>query len=101
MLLTVNGTEIFAATGGRDFDSLLPAIVLLHGAGFDHSTWALHTRWFAHHGFAVLAPDLPGHGRSSGKPLPTIADMADWTAALLDAAGARQAKLVGHSMGSL
>jgi pimeloyl-ACP methyl ester carboxylesterase len=27
--------------------------------------------------------------------------MADWTAALLDAAGAKQAKLVGHSMGSL
>ena len=33
--------------------------------------------------------------------LPTIADMADWTAALLDAAGAPKAKLVGHSMGSL
>jgi pimeloyl-ACP methyl ester carboxylesterase len=101
MLLHVNGTEIFAATGGRDFDPNLPAIVLLHGAGFDHTTWALHTRWFAHHGFAVLAPDLPGHGRSSGKPLPTIADMADWTAALIAASGATKAKLVGHSMGSL
>jgi pimeloyl-ACP methyl ester carboxylesterase len=101
MLLNVNGTEIFAATGGRDFDPTLPAIMLLHGAGFDHTTWALHTRWFAHHGFAVLAPDLPGHGRSSGNPLPTIADMADWTAALIAAAGATQARLVGHSMGSL
>jgi pimeloyl-ACP methyl ester carboxylesterase len=101
MLLNVNGTEIFAATGGRDFDPTLPAIVLLHGAGFDHATWALHTRWFAHHSFAVLAPDLPGHGRSSGKPLPTIADMADWTAALIEAAGATKARLVGHSMGSL
>jgi pimeloyl-ACP methyl ester carboxylesterase len=49
----------------------------------------------------VLAPDLPGHGRSSGAPLSTIAEMADWTAALLDAAGATKAKLVGHSMGSL
>jgi len=101
MLLTVNGTEIFVATGGREFDPALPAIVLLHGAGFDHSTWALHTRWFAHHGFAVLAPDLPGHGRSSGKALPTIADMADWTAALIEAAGTTSARLVGHSMGSL
>src|ERR1700742_4311350 len=101
MLLDVNGTGIFAATGGKEFDSTLPAIVLLHGAGFDHTTWALHTRWFAHHGFAVLAPDLPGHGRSSGKPLPTIADMADWTAALIEAAGATNARLVGHSMGSL
>jgi pimeloyl-ACP methyl ester carboxylesterase len=101
MQLSVNGVDTFVATGGRPFDKLLPAVVLLHGAGFDHSTWALHSRWFAHHGYSVLAPDLPGHGRSSGKPLPTIADMADWTAALLDAAGARQAKLVGHSMGSL
>src|ERR1700686_349313 len=101
MQLSVNGIETFAATGGRPFDPSLPAVGMLHGAGFDHSTWALHSRWFAHHGYSVLAPDLPGHGRSSGKPLPTIADMADWTAALLDAAGARQAKLVGHSMGSL
>jgi pimeloyl-ACP methyl ester carboxylesterase len=101
MQLSVNGIDTFVATGGREFDVSLPTIVLLHGAGFDHTTWALHSRWFAHHGYGVLAPDLPGHGRSSGAPLPTIADMADWTAALLDAAGAAKAKLVGHSMGSL
>jgi pimeloyl-ACP methyl ester carboxylesterase len=101
MQLSVNGSDTFVATGGRDFDSSLPTIVLLHGAGFDHTTWALHSRWFAHHGFGVLAPDLPGHGRSAGAPLPDIAEMADWTAALLDAAGASKAKLVGHSMGSL
>jgi pimeloyl-ACP methyl ester carboxylesterase len=101
MLLSVNGTECFVATGGREFDSSLPTIVLLHGAGFDHTAWGLHSRWFAHHGFGVLAPDLPGHGRSGGAPLADIADMADWTAALLDAAGAAKARLVGHSMGSL
>lgn len=101
MNLTVNGIDTFVATGGREFDKSLPAIVLLHGAGFDRTTWALHSRWFAHHGFGVLAPDLPGHGRSGGEPLKTIADMADWTAALLDAAGVAKAKLVGHSMGSL
>src|SRR6476660_8777024 len=101
MQLSVNGTDTFVATGGREFDKSQPTIVLLHGAGLDHSTWALHSRWFAHHGYGVLAPDLPAHGRSSGAPLATIADMADWTAALLDAAGAAKAKLVGHSMGSL
>jgi pimeloyl-ACP methyl ester carboxylesterase len=101
MHLTVKGAETFVATGGREFDSALPTIVLLHGAGFDHTTWALHSRWFAHHGFGVLAPDLPGHGRSSGAPLASIAEMADWTAALIEAAGATKARLVGHSMGSL
>jgi pimeloyl-ACP methyl ester carboxylesterase len=101
MQLSVNGFDTFVATGGRDFDRSLPTMVLLHGAGFDHSSWALHSRWFAHHGYGVLAPDLPGHGRSSGAPLPTIADMADWTADLIDAAGVAKARLVGHSMGSL
>src|SRR4051795_762060 len=101
MQLSVNGVEAFVASGGREFDASQPAIVLLHGAGFDHTIWALHSRWFAHHGFGVLAPDLPGHGRSKGDPLRSIAEMADWTAALLTAAGAARARLVGHSMGSL
>src|SRR6266851_5369285 len=95
MQLSVNGVETFVATGGREFESSLPTVVLLHGAGFDHTTWALHSRWFAHHGYGVLAPDLPGHGRSSGAPLQAIADMADWTAAMLDAAGVAKAGLGG------
>jgi pimeloyl-ACP methyl ester carboxylesterase len=101
MQLSVNGMDTFVATGGKEFNSALPTIVFLHGAGFDHTTWALHSRWFAHHGYSVLAPDLPGHGRSGGAPLSTIAEMADWTAALLDVARADKAWLVGHSMGSL
>src|ERR1700744_5905542 len=101
MQLSVNGVDTFVATGGKPFDESLPTVVLLHGAGFDHSTWALHSRWFAHHGFSVLAPDLPGHGRSAGPALQSIADMADWTAALLDSARAAKAQLIGHSMGSL
>src|SRR5712692_2782485 len=98
MQLSVNGVETFVATGGRDFDSSLPTIVLLHGAGFDHTTWALHSRWFAHHGFGVLAPDLPGHGRSSGAPLPHIVDMADWTAALLETAARHPARVSALSL---
>src|SRR5580692_11998244 len=101
MQLQVNGADIFVATGGRAFDPALPAVVMLHGAGFDHTSWALHSRWFAHHGHGVLAPDLPGHGRSAGAPLSTIAEMSDWTAALLDAAGVAKSRLIGHSMGSL
>src|ERR1700750_1677580 len=101
MKLTVNGTDVFIATGGKAFDPSLPTVVFLHGAGMDHTAWALHDRWFAHHGYNVLAPDLPGHGRSAGVLLFSIGAMAEWTAALLDASGAKQAKLIGHSMGSL
>jgi pimeloyl-ACP methyl ester carboxylesterase len=101
MRIVVNGSETYVATGGKSFDPVPPAIVFLHGAGMDHSVWALLARSFAHHGNGVLAPDLPGHGRSAGAPLSSIAALADWTAALIDAAGVETARIVGHSMGSL
>ena len=41
MLLKVNGLDVFAGTGGRTFDPSLPTVVLLHGAGMDHTAWAL------------------------------------------------------------
>jgi len=101
MRLQVNGAEVFAATGGRTYDPKLPLVVFLHGAGFDHTDWQLLARWFAHRGSSVLAPDLPGHGASGGAPLQSIGEMADWTAALIEAAGAKDATIFGHSMGSL
>src|ERR1700685_2701315 len=101
MGLIVDGSEVFAGTGGRDFDPSLPAIVFLHGAGMDHSVWALLARAFSHHGFGVLAPDFPGHGRSAGPALSSIGALADSTAALIDAARIKTARVIGHSMGSL
>jgi len=100
MELRVRGKKVYAATGGKPFDPALPAVVFIHGAGMDHTVWALQTRWFAWHGRSVLAVDLPGHGRSEGPALESIGDLADWVFALLDAAGAQSAALVGHSMGS-
>ena len=101
MELQVDDRAVFAATGGRPFDPRLPAVVFLHGAGMDHTVWALQTRYFAHHGRSVLAVDLPGHGRSEGPPLADIGAMADWVPRLLEAAGLAEAALVGHSMGAL
>jgi len=100
MDLKVDGRKIHAATGGREFDAAKPAVVFLHGAGCDHTVWQLPARWFAWHGHAALAVDLPGHGRSEGPPLASIGDMGRWVGVLLDAAGVRQAALVGHSMGA-
>ena len=101
MILTVDGAKVFATTGGKPFNPELPLVVFLHGAGFDHSMWALFSRWFSHHGYSVLAPDLPGHGRYEGQLISSIGGMADWTIKLIEAAGAKKAGLVGHSMGSL
>jgi len=101
MKLTVNGSEAYAYTGGKPFDPALPCVVFIHGAMGDHSGWTLLARWCAHHGHGVLAVNQPGHGRSDGPPLPSIEALADWTLALMAAAGVQQAALVGHSMGTL
>ncbi len=104
MQIEINGQTAYAYTGGKAFDTKLPCVVFIHGAQNDHSVWALQSRWFAHHGFAVLAVDLPGHGRSAGNPLPSIEDLADWIELLLEKLGAgdtANVSLVGHSMGSL
>ena len=101
MELEVRGRSAYAYTGGKAFDAKLPTVTFVHGGALDHSVWILQSRYLAHHGFGVLALDLPGHGRSEGAPLARIEDMADWIVAALDAAGVKSAALVGHSMGSL
>ena len=101
MLIQVEGASAYCHTGGKPFDASLPSAVFIHGAQNDHSVWALQTRYFAHHGFNVLAVDLPGHGRSMGGAKTGIEAMAAWLLALLDAAGVPRAMLIGHSMGSL
>jgi len=101
MKLQVRGAETFATTGGRPFAPEQPTIVFLHGAGMNRIVWYLQTRYFAHHGYAVLAVDLPGHGRSQGTVLGSVQELADWIPDLLDSAGVTKATLVGHSMGSL
>ncbi len=101
MELRVNGRNAYAYTGGRPFDAALPTVVFVHGAQCDHSVWILQSRYLAHHGYGVLALDLPGHGRSEGPALARVEDMADWVAGVLDAALVKLAAVVGHSMGSL
>ena len=101
MLIDVDARRAYCYTGGKPFDAALPTAVFIHGAQNDHSVWALQSRYFAHHGFNVLAVDLPGHGRSGGPALASVEDMASWLVALLDAAGAARVLLIGHSMGSL
>jgi pimeloyl-ACP methyl ester carboxylesterase len=101
MELRVAGNAACVYTGGKAFDPKLPAVVFIHGGEQDHSVWALQSRYLAHHDCAVLAVDLPGHGKSAGAPLASIEDIAGWIVALLDAAKVNAAALVGHSMGSL
>ena len=101
MNLTVKGHNTYCYTGGRAFDAAKPTAIFIHGVLNDHSVWILQTRYLAHHGWNVLAVDLPGHCRSAGDPPATVEDAAGFILALIDAAGLEKAALVGHSFGSL
>lgn len=101
MELNVQGQSTYVYTGERTFSANLPVVVLIHGAQQDHSCWNYQTNWLADQEIAVLAPDLPGHGRSGGSPLSSIEEMSDWIVALLNVMRIQQAMMVGHSMGSL
>lgn len=101
MVLTVDDRKTYAYTANRAFDASKPTVVFIHGAANDHSVWSLQSRYYAYHGWNALAVDLPGHGKSAGTALATIGDLAGWIAQLLDAVGAKDVTLVGHSMGSL
>ena len=101
MFFKVNDANIYAYTGGKPFDAARPTVVLIHGVLNDHSVWALQSRYLAHHGWNVLAIDLPGHCRSGGEAPASVEAAADFIAALLDAASVQRAALVGHSWGSL
>ena len=70
-------------------------------AGSTTGVWIHQSRYFAHHGFNAVALDLPGHGRSEGDPLDTIAAMAHWVMRAGDALGVERLYVAGHSMGSL
>ena len=101
MYLQVNGHATYCYTGGKTFDAAKPTIIFIHGVLNDHSVWILQTRYLANHGWNVLAVDLPGHCRSAGEPATSVEEAADFVIALMDAAGLKQAALVGHSLGSL
>jgi pimeloyl-ACP methyl ester carboxylesterase len=101
MYLQVNGHKTYCYTGGKPLDAAKPTAVFIHGVLNDHSVWILQTRYMAHHGWNVLAVDLPGHCKSEGEAPASVEDAAGFVAALLDAAGVPRAALVGHSWGSL
>ena len=101
MEFRIDGRHAFAACYGQAPEPTRTTVAFVHGAAMDRTVWTLFGRYFTRHGYNAMAVDLPGHGRSEGPPLESVSAMADWLAALLDAAGIESAHLVGHSMGSL
>jgi pimeloyl-ACP methyl ester carboxylesterase len=72
-------------------------LVLVHGAGGDHTHWPAELRRLA--GFNVCALDLPAHGRSGGRGRTAVEAHADSVHLFVETLAWEQASLVGHSMG--
>ncbi|MCF6321650.1 MAG: alpha/beta hydrolase [Rhizobiaceae bacterium] len=101
MRFSVNGSQAFASTGGRDHQSGQPWIIFIHGAGQNRLTWSQQVRAFAYDDFNVLALDLPAHGKSRGEALEGADLMAAWVVQVMDELEIDRAHLVNHSMGGL
>ena len=102
MRLAVAGNEVYAYTGARPLDAALPTVVFVHGAAERPQRLGAAV--------ALLRASRPERARrrpAGPRPLrrcarsPSVAAIADWIPALLDAAKIDQAALVGHSLGSL
>lgn len=101
MRVAVDGAVVAVASFEREPTPGRRTLLWLHGAGMDHTVWALQARAKAFADWTSLAPDLPGHGGSGGDAPRSIEAAAGWLVRLLDALGVERAALAGHSMGAL
>ena len=96
--LPVSGMELYLYdTGGLS----KPPVLLLHGLGDEADTWH-HVVPLLEKNYRVLAPDLPGFGRSDqGKRAYTIPFFVHTLLELLDALAIPRVVLAGHSTGAI
>jgi 2-hydroxy-6-oxonona-2,4-dienedioate hydrolase len=77
-------------------------LLLIHGLGCSSAAWGPALACLARTGLdqPVWAPDMPGYGHSPGpRQALGMAELADWTARLLDRLAIEQAHVAGNSMG--
>lgn len=99
MVTTDDGAHLAVTVAGPDDG---PTVVLSHCWTGTRATWATVARRLALGGNRVVLYDQRGHGGStSAEAAPAIPMLGDDLRAVLDATGARDAVLVGHSMGGM
>lgn len=83
---------------GANAQGLLQPLVLIHGIGGSADDWEFQVPFFARR-CRVIAPDLPGYGRSPKTGSYSIPAFAGDVWSTLDHLGIGAVNLVGHSMG--
>lgn len=77
-----------------------PPVLLVHGMGGDHTTWAGVARDLQSAGRRVLGVDMRGHGRSGRADRYRLNDFRDDLAYVLDVYHADDVDVVAHSLGA-
>ena len=75
-----------------------PVILCIHGSGGDSSVWASQLTGLAAD-CTLIAPDLPGHGKTLGKGGYTAEEYAAWLESFVEALGLHRFVIMGYSMG--
>jgi 3-oxoadipate enol-lactonase len=75
-------------------------VIMVHGLGGTTNVWGAQLPSLAHK-FRVIRYDLEGSGRSPATPSLSIAGWIHDLEALMDTEGAKKARIVAHSLGTL
>ena len=78
-----------------------PTVLMLHGVGGGHLSFAPQVETLASSGFRAVAWDLPGYGHSAPIEPYTFKGLAESCIALIEALRCDQVVLLGHSMGGM
>ncbi|HWS44738.1 MAG TPA: alpha/beta fold hydrolase, partial [Acidimicrobiia bacterium] len=97
--VTANGIRLFCLESGPEDG---PLVLLLHGFPELAYSWRHQVAALGEAGFRVVAPDLPGYGRSDK---PDVTYDCEWINACLigivDALGRDRAVIAGHDWGGI
>ncbi len=93
--INFNDKRIFYRSGGGDKTNPL---ILIHGLAGDSRLFHNQLKFFAPY-CRVIAPDLPGHGKSDAFDDNTASLYSEALSRIIDHEGLGQSILLGHSMG--
>jgi pimeloyl-ACP methyl ester carboxylesterase len=85
----------FTALGGG------PTVLMLHGIGGGHLSFAPQVETFASCGYRAIAWDMPGYGHSAPIEPYTFKGLAQSCVRLIEALQCKSVVLIGHSMGGM
>lgn len=93
--IEINGLKVNYKIAGEG-----PAILVLHGWGGSSDSWTQVMKILAGQGFKVVAPDLPGFGKTAPPSVPwEVEDYTDFVLRFANKLGLSSFFLIGHSFG--